>query len=1623
MELGEIAYNISQNTGINEQFLLAQLQLESGHGQSALALDDHNYGGITATEDMPRAVGTNWAHFKSDEDFVSYGSGFYPKFNLVGIEDPDEYIDTLCAEGYFPLEEREQYRSNFKSLLAENENQSYANNSEPIELDYNNLLVNNEDQSVTNTVNLRPESKYGLNLLGKFYRDEFGEPLMITGGAETWTHAGGEYSHHTGWKADVWGRNIQGGTVGGNRFEEFCASIGASATWEEDHWDIDFSGHDTRNPQQGIQLQFGSFWDYSGMGSTLDNEVGYQLEPLVDTSSTLHTPSWWETAIDNFVDSFLDTGFGSFARTIWGQVAHSEGADLKPIQQEDIDYVKTALKGDKEAQEFCLLNGIDSENIHWLVEQKLKDKQRRESIEQFKTMNDSLIEKGLVALGGIGGYVADPLNFIPMTSAMKVGKVVEVLRDLTPRIDKVKALASFATKNGLFAGATTFADDYQKTIVGRKDVDYSADIINAFLVGGISSGLMGAGAYKLGGRASKIAQEAEKTENRAVLNIMGANTSKVSSETIGNAMKLHDTNFGSVIKSKVYNALEKNNKIVATSYENARKLIEDASGIVLPKSVKALYVPNEDYTILLTDKVKPHEVDKLLAHEFGVHGGIKRALGEEGYTSLMDEVTRLSEQEGSIFNKARERAGSYDPEEIFAQAVEDDMLPKGFWSKVKGAVNTALKTQGFKGVKMNMEQIKEIMQKQIESKRNPSDIYVNEDGSTAFAGMKFSQDNLVNPRRLADVIELEQDDVTKVTQSRLGNWGLQKVGKLMEQGIFGLGINSLSNTFRKYVSRIWEDARGRGLGDVNIMPAETYKQQIVQQLTKPYMDYCSIRQNHVMQDKINAIRHPETSRRDFDKMTVDAYNIKYGGNKASARALSEYPEEVLKAMEKIHDFRTKQIELGKNSSRNIGSNHYNLIDDDWYVVDDELWRVTDRTKVGDVILGNFTNTAEKTAKEQAKEFFTDYFMKFAKRDVIKAKILRGIKLTNKTIKTENDKLIKEKGKDAELKELKAEVVTDDDVEAYLKKHIPNAVDKLMEGRFDPVMVSNDEAKLGKLSFLQERIPIDTTGILELPTGKQFSFDNNLRLYDMDDMVLKNINRFAGECALNTVFKDDRHLRNFLNKVNSQLQTAVANGKMNRGTATDEYRYLEKSIAEFRGLRAPEHSDETFGRFGALCRIAKNLSYTRNGANMGFNQFGELAGTIAYGGVRQLFHIIPKLGEWIDDLTAGKVDTAMVRSVEDFMFGSNLESKIFTHSWGDKLVRDSLTVDNIVNNKMKSLADLAHNLGKVTSAINLLPKMTESMLRGMRTGFITDSIREAHGDIVRGIFRNPFSPQKLKACHVTPEQWETIQEKLRQYSTMDNNGKITGLDVDKWFKEDVVSYQKWYNMIQLQAERGMTASNRQGNKNLLKSSNSLWSLFFQFKDYSLRSMNAQTFRAMTARDRDDLYATMLSVATNAGVYMARAGLTYSAYKASGMDEKAEKYKEYMFSNHNLAKAIATRSAMIGTPLSFLSDIEEATIADSSIRTTVDSIKNPRSKDMSAEDVVGNAVGQLPAVKELSTYTLDLANTANHAYNNKFTQRDLDTLTRLVPIPRLWLMTTFMDKGSSELTEYMGIPKKK
>lgn len=97
LPVGDIAMSIAQNTGLPVNFIWAQLSHESDGGNSKLAREDHNYGGVKGTDG-------EYLHFDNDQQFIDYMSNYYPKYREDGIYDAqtaDQFAEALQHGGYF----------------------------------------------------------------------------------------------------------------------------------------------------------------------------------------------------------------------------------------------------------------------------------------------------------------------------------------------------------------------------------------------------------------------------------------------------------------------------------------------------------------------------------------------------------------------------------------------------------------------------------------------------------------------------------------------------------------------------------------------------------------------------------------------------------------------------------------------------------------------------------------------------------------------------------------------------------------------------------------------------------------------------------------------------------------------------------------------------------------------------------------------------------------------------------------------------------------------------------------------------------------------------------------------------------------------------------------------------------------------------------------------------------------------------------------------------------------------------------------------------------------------------------------------------------------------------------
>ena len=222
----------------------------------------------------------------------------------------------------------------------------------------------------------------------------------------------------------------------------------------------------------------------------------------------------------------------------------------------------------------------------------------------------------------------------------------------------------------------------------------------------------------------------------------------------------------------------------------------------------------------------------------------------------------------------------------------------------------------------------------------------------------------------------------------------------------------------------------------------------------------------------------------------------------------------------------------------------------------------------------------------------------------------------------------------------------------------------------------------------------------------------------------------------------------------------------------------------------------------------------------------------------------------------------------------------------------------------------------------------------------------------------------------------------------------GFDVDAWRKERPDTFWSWYDLMQNQVEKSVLLSSSEGNRNMLKDTNSLMRLVMMFKDFNMRSNNAQFMRMIQQHEAQDAMAFALSLMTNTAAFAARNGSKMAALYALGQTDAANYIKENYLNDKALAKAAFFRTGFL-SPMGVANDFWEAGTGAPTIRTTVSQYRNNPPKDFG--DFVGNSVQQLPAVDTLSDMTWKPIRSAYRLATSKGTQKDLRTLLNLAPVP--------------------------
>lgn len=1364
----------------------------------------------------------------------------------------------------------------------------------------------------------------------------------------------------------------------------------------------------------------------SALGVSPDFQVFEEAHPIGPWGETpapipedSHHPSYfertWEETKDKFIDNAVDDGAWAVLRNLWANInasGVSHFLDTYNPSQEEVEMVKRELpdtdtQGNKiagalAAQEYVLTHASSAEALQELLHMKQEDMQRRARVSQM--------EYGLSTLGSVVGALFDPVTIVAAgvsggTALLaKAGKVAALTKKISllkkqMRVSSaITGMDNFAIQCGTkvaLGSAVATTNRWAAKNYGGWEPDYASA---AFLGGAIGGAIGLAGRLRKAGVRGKKINALEDTIEQTKRTIVAQAEDYVSpmshkGQVVDYLSKVNQRRLAD--GSKEAQELMDANKLFIVSREHAEKLAAH-NGISLDKKAVAFTDKASGVSVLLSDKVTPKNIKGLVAHEVGVHQGLQHIMPESAYKQIMNTVQQKMQASKDIaWQTAAKQANS--PEEALAYWVENSFNKKEkLWQRLKKNITNKDTTD---------EELKDLITRSVQNEINSKQVVTPlADGSNVVMDIHYSKDNMLTP-----VHETFMDTKGAVSKENK-HWYLDFLGlhfspgEWLEAGwlpgtLYGKLSSSRLPRLREAANILLHDAQMRGHERFGMTQStEDIKRFMQDRWLSMYNDFMDDRIKYTVKTygHVGALRNKYINKVNED--IVKCYNLLNENCAALGKTdtLSKYPTEIVSLARRMKAIRKDMMEFGAAEGEKLGGRKGTgaYLSHDGLFNDDEFYRIVDMDKMYDYVGAHYYGGAKGWDKFQ--EMLTDYARRNANRKVIRERLEHKAKQDFDIARLQyNSKPHGPK----DVPPVKTDV-TDEAVDAWIDENAKDWAFGIKDRHMSDMEFMDGDVSTFRdsMASFNHRFPMDTSAEMDIGNGVTFCFDRDMRDFDIDKIMPQMINRMSGDVALHATFGEGG-TKDFLDTCAQELEKSKH--ILGKGGAERQKDALRRSIQMIRGVG--DYNTADMKNWNLFSNMIRKHSYANVGGNMTFAQTGEIGSMVAYSGFHSLLSGIPVFGK---TLARGwrhmsKRELASIaEAAEKHLKGESIATKAWHMSSSMTNRAFSQTMAHNDDNSrtlLSTVADSAykwtHRESLLTSTVNQMTKLTDAMEQESRISAITDLIDWANGKTFSA-FRNPVSAKKLKAAGVS----DTVSMKRDIKKYLDVPQDQVAASMDKWMQESPDTYTLWRQLVRNQSLRSIQQQTI-GNTGYLKDANWFTKLFFQFKDFTFRTINGQMMRALQSHEVDDGLALMFSMGTNAMTYY---GLTVARGYAMYPNDtaKREAFFDRNLTPQRLALAGLTRASFMSI-LSVGTDVAEMFTDFQGFRTTVDNTyKKPRS-DMTVSGKFGKIIGQAPAIGVLDKTAYGAAGAYDLATHQGDT-RDFDNLMRSLPLGSWWAM---------------------
>lgn len=1323
----------------------------------------------------------------------------------------------------------------------------------------------------------------------------------------------------------------------------------------------------------------------------------------------------WEETKDKFIDNAVDDGAWAVLRNLWANInasGVSHFLDTYNPSQEEVEMVKRELpdtdtQGNKiagalAAQKYVLTHASSAEALQELLHMKQEDMQRRARVSQM--------EYGLSTLGSVVGALFDPVTIVAAgvsggTALLaKAGKVAALTKKISllkkqMRVSSaITGMDNFAIQCGTkvaLGSAVATTNRWAAKNYGGWEPDYASA---AFLGGAIGGAIGLAGRLRKAGVRGKKINALEDTIEQTKRTIVAQAEDYVSpmshkGQVVDYLSKVNQRRLAD--SSKEAQALMDANKLFIVSREHAEKLAS-YNGVSLDKKAVAFTDKASGVSVLLSDKVTPKNIKGLVAHEVGVHQGLQHIMPESSYKQILNTVQqKMQTSKNPAWQMAAKQANS--PEEALAYWVEHSFNKKEkFWQRLKKNIINKDTTD---------EELKDLIIRGVQNEINNKQVVTPlSDSSNVVMDIHYSKDNMLTP-----VHETFMDTKGAVSKENK-HWYLDFLGlhfspgEWLEAGwlpgtLYGKLSSSRLPRLREAANILLHDAQLRGHERFGMTQStEDIKRFMQDRWLSMYNDFMDDRIKYTVKTygHVGALRNKYINKVNED--IVKCYNLLNENCAALGKTdtLSKYPAEIVSLARRMKAIRKDMIEFGAAEGEKLGGRKGTgayLSHDDLFN-DDEFYRIVDMDKMYDYVGAHYYGGAKGWDKFQ--DMLTDYARRNANRKVIREQLEHKAKQDFDIARLQyNSKPHGPK----DVPPVKTDV-TDEAVDAWIEENAKDWAFGIRDRHMSDMEFMDGDVSTFRdsMASFNHRFPMDTSAEMDIGNGVTFCFDRDMRDFDIDKIMPQMINRMSGDVALHATFGEGG-TKDFLDTCAQELEKSKH--ILGKGGAERQKDALRRSIQMIRGVG--DYNTADMKNMNLLSNMIRKHSYANVGGNMTFAQTGEIGSMVAYSGFHSLLSGIPVFGKTLArgwrHMSNGEL-ASIAEAAEKHLKGESIATKAWHMSSSMTNRAFSQTMahnDDGSRTLLSTVADSAykwtHRESLLTSTVNQMTKLTDAMEQESRISAITDLIDWANGKTFSA-FRNPVSAKKLKAAGVS----DTVSMKRDIKKYLDVPQDQVAASMDKWMHESPDTFTLWRQLVRNQSLRSIQQQTI-GNTGYLKDANWYTKLFFQFKDFTFRTINGQMMRALQSHEVDDGMALMFSMGTNAMTYY---GLTVARGYAMYPNDTAKRdaFFDRNLTPQRLALAGLTRASFMSI-LSVGTDVAEMTTGFQGFRTTVDNTYKKPYSDMSVGGKAGKFFGQAPAagVIDKTTYgTIGAYNLATHQGDT----RDFDNLMRSLPLGSWWAM---------------------